>query len=169
MNQAESTKTQNDVVETTVTTEWPSICVYPSGKWLGKLYSIRWPDISILRIGNLLALLSIPHALLLYFSRVVPKTGIRYRLTNRRLLVERGMGHEVERSIELESFDDVQAEQLAGQAWYDAADLVLFQAGEEVFRIGSVCHPETFRQILLKTQRAYVSVLAVRQSQGAVA
>ena len=33
------------------------------------------------------------------------------------------MGHEVERSIELESFDDVQAEQLAGERpWDDVAD-----------------------------------------------
>ena len=50
-------------LEATITTVWPSIAAYPSGQLLGRLYSIRWPDIYIFRLGNLLALLSIPYAL----------------------------------------------------------------------------------------------------------
>ncbi len=50
------------------------------------MFELKWPDIYIFRVGNFLALLAIPYAAFLYFCRIAPKSGIRYRLTNRRVL-----------------------------------------------------------------------------------
>ncbi len=156
--------------EATVTTIWPSIAAYPSGQWLGRLCGLKWPDVYIFRIGHLLALAVIPHALFLYFCRVAPKIGIRYRLTNRRIVVERGIGGErEERAIDLSAFDAVKNEVLDGQQWYDAADMVFFRSGTEVFRLEGVSRPEPYRQTVLKTQQAHCSVAEVLREQQAVA
>ena len=155
----------SETAEATITTIWPSIAVYPTGQWLGRQFSIKWPDIYIFRIGNLLALLSIPVAAFLYFCRVAPKIGIRYRMTNRRLIVERGLSGLQERSVDLSELDDVVADVKPGQEWYDAADLVFRHEGREVFRLEGVSRSESFRQTCLKTLQAYSTVSQVRQQQ----
>ena len=101
--------------EVTVMTVWPSIAAYPSGRFLGSLYSIRWPDVYIFRLGNLLALLSIPHALALYFYRVLPFVGMRYTLTNRRVVVRRGLSAKDDNSIGLDRFDSIEIVRRVGQ------------------------------------------------------
>jgi hypothetical protein len=155
--------------EVTVTTVWPSIALYPSGRFLGRLYAVRWPDVYIVRLGNLLALLSIPHALWLYFRRLLPKIGRSYRLTNRRLVVQCGYAGPEVRSIELAGFDSIQIEVLPGQAWFEAGDLVFRNQGAEVFRLESVSRPEAFRQTCLKSRLAHVSVRQVLAQQAASA
>lgn len=92
MKQAISGVAPAELEEVTVMDVWPSISAYPSGRFLGRLYSMRWPDVYIFRLGNLLALLSIPHALFLYFYRLLPSVmglplhGSFYKLTNRRVI-----------------------------------------------------------------------------------
>src|SRR5688500_8240772 len=53
--------------EVTVMTVWPSIAQSAIGRGMGQAFAIKWPDIYIFRLGNLLALLSIPLALPLFF------------------------------------------------------------------------------------------------------
>ena len=76
--------------EVTVMTVWPSICVYPSGRFLGRLYNLQI-GAYIFTLGNILALASIPHALFLYIYRILPYLGIRYCITNSRIVVQRGL------------------------------------------------------------------------------
>jgi hypothetical protein len=158
-----------DAAEVTATVVWPSIAMYPSGRFLGRLYAIRWPDVYIFKLGNLLALLSIPHALCLYFLRLLPKVGRSYRLTNRRVVVQCGYAGPELRAIGLSGFDSIHTEVQPGQAWYDAADLVFRNDGAEVFRLEGVSRPEAFRQSCLKSRMAYVSVRQVMTQQAASA
>ena len=79
-----------ELSEVTVMTVWPSIAVNPLGRILGRMYAIRFPDIYIFRLGNLFALMTIPIALVLFFQRLGPLVATRYRVTYRRLIVERG-------------------------------------------------------------------------------
>jgi hypothetical protein len=81
----------SEMKEVTVMTVWPSVAKYGLGLALGQAYAIRWPDVYIFRLGNLLALLAIPLSLPLFFLRIAPGIGTRYRLTNRRIIVERGL------------------------------------------------------------------------------
>ncbi len=158
-----------EVSETEVMTVWPSICLYPSGHLLGKWFAILWPNIYFFRLGNLLALLTIPWTIILYFRRVTPWVAIRYTLTNRRVSVKRGLAAVEEYGIAFEDFDEIQIHRLDGQVWYDAGDLVFQQAGKEVFRLPSVSRPDAFVHVCRKTHSAVMSVREVRQQQAVLA
>jgi hypothetical protein len=77
--------------EVTVMHVYPSIARYMSAQMLGRAYSIEL-GVSIFTLGNLIALASIPHALALYFYRLLPCMfgfpwhGGSYKLTNRRVI-----------------------------------------------------------------------------------
>jgi hypothetical protein len=144
--------------EATVMTVWPSVAMYGLGRTLGQLYSIRWPDVYIFRLGNLIALLSIPIALALYFLRIAPVIGTRYRLTNRRIIVERGITGVLDKAVDLDRFDAIDIVVQPGQEWYDAGDLVFKLGNVETFRLVGVSRPAAFRATLLKSQMAHTGV-----------
>lgn len=144
--------------EVTVMTVWPSVAKFGLGRLLGRLFAMRWPDIYFLRIGNLFALLSIPIALVLYLARVAPGIGIRYRLTNRRIIVERGLQGVEEKAVDLNRFDSIVIDVLPGQEWYYAGDLVFRLGNVETFRLEGVSRPEAFRATCLKSALAHSSV-----------
>lgn len=143
-------------------TVWPSVAMFGLGRALGRLYAIRWPDVYIFRLGNLIALAAIPVALVLFFLRIAPVIGTRYRLTNRRIIVERGLTGVPERWVELDRFDSITIEVLPGQEWYDAGDLVFRMGAVETFRLPGVSRPEAFRQTCLKAHMAHVGVQKAR-------
>lgn len=165
--------------ETAIMTVWPSIAVYSDGRMLGRLYSIK-AGIWVITVGNLLALASIPHALFLYFYRLM--TGKCYRLTNRRI-VELGtkfkfqvsfpafigvtIGGEV-KSTELDRFDTIEVVRRPGQEWFDAGDLIFRMGKVETFRLDGVSRPEAFRQTCLKAHMAYVGVKQALKQQAAL-
>jgi hypothetical protein len=143
--------------EVTTMTVRPSVSVYWLGRCLGQLYAIK-AGTYIFTLGNFIALASIPIALKLYFLRLLPWLGIRYRLTNRRVIVQRGLSARDNRWVDLDRFDRIDVVVQPGQAWYHAGDLV-FRLGEvETFRLGAVSRPETFRHTCLAAQRAHVGV-----------
>src|SRR5688572_9936760 len=113
-----------EIRETTVMTVWPSVAKFGLGRALGSLFAIRWPDVYIFRLGNLIALLSIPIALVLFFMRIAPWIGTRYRLTNCRVIVERGLKSVEDKAVDLDRFDAIDIVVQPGQAWYYAGDLV---------------------------------------------
>ncbi len=78
MKQAIAGVVPADVQEVTSMVVWPSIAAYAPGRVIGRLCALRWPDVYIFRLGNLLALLSIPLALALYFFRLKPQFGISF-------------------------------------------------------------------------------------------
>lgn len=148
-------------------TVWPSVALYPSGQWLGRLFALDWPGWHVLRLGNLLALLAIPWAIVLYVRRVAPYAAVRYTLTNRRVLVRRGLQAVTQRALSLDDFDAIDVVVEPGQAWFTAGDLVFRQAGQEVFRLTAVSYPEAFRRVCLKAHEARLTVNRVWQTAAA--
>lgn len=155
-----------EVQEATIMVIWPSVSKFALGKQLGKLYAIRWPDVYIFRLGNLLALMCIPLALVLYFLRIAPGIGIRYRLTNRRIVVERGLTGKEEKWVELDRFDQIEIEVQPGQEWYHAGDLVFKHGKVETFRLEGVSRPEAFRATCLKAHLAYTAIQLAGRKRG---
>ena len=154
----------SQVSEANIMTIWPSICAYPSGQFLGRLYDIKFPNLNrIFRVGNLIALASIPHALFLYFYKLLPKVGMRYSLTNRRVVVEAGIEGSEKASVALDNFDEINIEVQPGQEWFKAGDLIFVSGQREVFRLAGVPRPEAFRSQCLKAHMAYVGI---RQTLG---
>lgn len=186
MSQAITGVTPAETKEVTIMTVWPSIAAYWLGRLHGQWYEIRWPDIHCIRLGNLIALLSIPGALGLYFYRLAPSLcglgfhGSCYKLTNRRVtelrneirgragfpFLEFVFNAEV-KSVDLDRFDSITIEQQPGQAWYDAGDLVFRMGQVETFRLAGVSRPEAFRQTCWKAHMAYVGVKQARQREAA--
>ena len=151
-----------EVKEVTVMTIWPSVAKYGIGRTLGLALAWRWPDIYIFRLGNLIALLAIPLALPLFFLRIAPGIGTRYRLTNRRIIVERGLTSKEDKWVDLDRFDRIDIEVLPGQAWYHAGDLVFKLGNVETFRLEGVSRPQAFRATCLKSHMAHAGVKKFR-------
>jgi membrane protein YdbS with pleckstrin-like domain len=145
-------------------TVWPSVAGMrllgiPVGKILGRLLNIK-AGFYIFTVGNLLALLAIPVGIVLYMKRVGPFVATRYRVTNKRIVVERGLTAVEERSISFDRFDNIQIEVGPGDAWFKSGDLVFRQGDVERFRLEGVSRPESFRQVCMKSHQAYVGVQA---------
>ena len=157
MNQAIAGVTPPGEREVTVMIVWPSIAAYPSGRFLGGLYNIKL-GYYIFKVGNLIALASIPHALFLFFWRLAPFVGVRYRLTNRRVIVERGLKQTEEKSVDLDRFDDIEIKVQPGQDWFKAGDLIFKLGATETFRLEGVSRPEAFRHVCLKASSGFVGV-----------
>lgn len=154
--------------ETTVMTIWPSVSAmrllgFPIGKMIGNLLNIK-AGFYIFTLGNFIALAVAPLGALLYMKRVGPFVGMRYRLTNKRVIVERGLTAQEEKAIELDRFDSIVVEVDSGDEWYKAGDLVFRQGEVERFRLEGVPRPESFRQVCWKSHRAFVGV---KQALGA--
>src|SRR5688500_11616643 len=147
-----------EIKEVTVMTVWPSVALYGLGQALGRGFGVRWPDVYFFRLGNLLALLAIPIALPLYFLRILPFIGTRYTVTNRRIMVLRGIVGKVEKFVDLDRFDTVEIIVQPGQEWFDAGDLVFKQGTIETFRLEGVSRPDAFRATCVKSQMAHAGV-----------
>lgn len=189
MNQAISGVTPPSRREVTNMVVWPSIAATKIGRLLGCIYqwSAGFTILGIpVTIGRLLALPTIPVGLAVYafmkvpilpaiwFKRKFPwlllylpnKTCRRYRLTNRRVIIEQGLlGGAEQRSVSLDRFNTIEIVDPekggmleGGQDWFPAGELVFRLNGIETFRLPGVKRPETFRQTCLKAQIAYVGV-----------
>jgi len=142
-------------------TVWPSVASTSLGQMLGRLFRLKG-GFGPLSIGRLALLATIPVGLGLYLSMRLPWAIRRYRLTNRRVMIERGVNPKVEQYVNLDRFDAIDLVVSAGQEWYAAGDLVFRRGPIETLRLSGVSRPESFRQTCLKARQAYVAVAAVQ-------
>jgi hypothetical protein len=176
MKQAISGVAPSQLKEVTVMTVWPSLSATSLGRFWGRLFALEqgFRVFGVpLTLGRLMALVSIPIMLPLYFLMRLPVVGFtnplcwHYRLTNRRIVVENLFAGEI-KSVALDRFDTIETVVEPGQAWFKAGDLVFRQGATETFRIWAVPRPETFRQTCLKAQRSFVGVQQARAAGAAV-
>ena len=169
------------IKEVTVMTVWPSLSATGFGRFWGRLFALdfgfRLFGVPI-TLGRIMALVSIPFMLALYFLMRLPRfpgvlIGIRnpwcshYRLTNRRVVVENPFGSEI-KSVSLDRFDAIDIDVQPGQAWFKAGDLVFRLGPVETFRLAAVPRPETFRQTCLKANMSFVGIKKLREAGLAV-
>jgi hypothetical protein len=147
-------------------TVWPSIAATPAGRWVGQLASIQWGLGRSFTLGRLLALAASPIALAVYAWKRLPYVCRRYCLTNRRVVVQKGLSAVDGRSIGLDEFDAIEILTLPGQKWLRAGEMLFVRDGHEVFRLSGVPLPESFRQACLKARTALVSVRHVLRQQA---
>lgn len=143
---------------------WPSIGAVPAGRWVGRLCGSR-AGVGFFTLGKLLALATIPVSVVLYFWKVTPWACRRYRLTNRRIIVQQGLRPVDQKWIDLDQFDEIRVEILPGQEWLKSGELLFFSSGKEILRLSGVPRPEVFREVCLKARRAVVSVNQVLREQ----
>ena len=141
-------------VENVVMTVYPSIAATGIGRLLGCLYESIPSRICGIKLSNLLFTLpTSPLALALYVETKV--FGSRYVLTNRRVAVHAALTPRQLAEVALPAIDEIEVEQLDGQQFYHAADLVLYDAGGSVLgRLEAVPRAEIFRQTILEARDA---------------
>jgi hypothetical protein len=147
--------TPPDRQEVTVMTVFPTLAALAPGRWIGRLCGIR-AGYGFFTLGKLFCLLLIPVALPLYAFTLLPFVIRRYRLTNRRVVVQKGLSAVDERWVDFDRFDEIDIEVLPGQEWYPAGDLVFRRGAIETFRLAGVSRPETFRHTCLAARRGYL-------------
>jgi len=144
-------------VENDMMTVYPSIAATGVGRMLGRLYDCIPIRINGVKLSNLLfPLPTAPLTLLLYIGGKL--AGPRIVLTNRRVTVCSSLGERLLFGVALPEIDEIDVEQRDGQAFFRAADLVLYDAGGSVLgRLEGVPHAEIFRQTILEARDAQMS------------
>lgn len=146
---------------------WPTIAATALGRLVGRLSAIRLGWGEIFTLGKLLAVATLPLSLLVYFWQLTPYGCRRYMLTNRRIIIRKGLMAVDQRWIGFEEFDTIDIEVLPGQEWLHAGDLVLRRGGAEVLRLAGIPRPETVRHLCLNMRMALLSVRNVVERQAA--
>ena len=151
--------------EVTIMTVWPSIAITGLGRFLGRRFESRAGIGNILTLGNVWKIATIPVTLGLFFFLLAPGFNRRYRLTNRRLIIEKGIKPKVESAVSLDDFDAIDLETLPGQEWYPCGEMIFRKGKVETFRLSAVPRAESFKQVCLKVHRAHASVKDVLAQQ----
>jgi hypothetical protein len=155
-----------ELEEVTSMIVWPSIGASRLGRIAGQLVGAPYTVGRFFVLGRFLAVPAIPVALLAFAWKLMPFFARRYRLTNQRVVIEKGLSHVEDRSIRLDEFDEIEIEVLPGQKWLRAGELKFQQDGREVFRLSGVGSPKSFRKTCLKARTAVVSVRGVLEEQA---
>ena len=127
----------------------------PAGRLIGRLCGLR-AGYGFFSIGKIFALLLIPFAMGLFVVSLLPGMIERYKLTNRRVIVQRGLRSVDDRWVDFDRFDAIDIEVLPGQEWFPAGDLVFRRGAIETFRLAGVSRPESFRHTCLAARRGYL-------------
>ena len=152
--------------ESTVAVVWPGIAATRAGRLLGRWCAVEKGLGRAFTLGRLLALLTAPLSLALYFWRLAPRVCRRYRLTDRRVVVLEGISAAEGPCAALDAFDAIDVDVLPGQAWLRAGDLVFKREGRELLRLPGVPHPEVFRGLCLRTRDSLLAVRRVLEGQA---
>jgi hypothetical protein len=99
--------------------------------------------------------------LFVYFWKLRPFGARRYTLTNRRLMLQRGLKPAPCHEVALADIEDVRVVPDANSAFYRAATLeIIAKGGQVALTLPGVPEPESFRQAILNACRAWGGVKA---------
>lgn len=144
-----------ETLEVTIMTVFPTLGAWASGRLIGRLCRVQL-GVGFFTLGKLFAVLLIPVALGLFAASLMPGIIRRYRLTNRRMVVQKGLAPVDERWVDFDRFDAIDIEVLPGQEWYPCGELIFRRGPIETFRLAGVSRPETFRRTCLAARRGYL-------------
>ena len=161
--------TPSELAEVTCKVVWPTIGATPAGRFVGRLAAVRLGWGEFFTVGKLLAIATIPISLAVFCWQLLPYVCRRYTLTNRRIIIRKGLMGVDQSWIGLDEFDAVESQILPGQDWLHAGDLVFRRGGHEVLRLAGVPRPEILRHTCQVARTALLSVREIVQRQAASA
>ncbi len=167
MNQPISGVTPAELTEVPCKVVWPTIGATSLGRLVGRLASVRLGWGEFFTLGKLLALATLPLSLAVFGWQLTPYGCRRYMLTNRRIIIRKGLMAVDQRWISFDDFDTIDIEVLPGQEWLHAGDLVCRHGDVEVLRLAGIPRPEAVRQVCLNMRSALLSVRNVAERQAA--
>jgi hypothetical protein len=126
---------------------WPSVAAYSRVAALGR-------RLTRTIIGAPLAWLMLAP---FYLLKVLPigKLAVRYTLTNRRLMIRRGMRPQPSEEVALGAIDDVRLLDDSNSEFFRAGTLEIVSAGKVALRLPGVPEPNSFRHAIINAIRAW--------------
>jgi hypothetical protein len=96
----------------------------------------------------------------LYFKKILPFLARRYTLTNRRLMIQRGLKPRPRDQVALADIDEVRLVEGSYNPFYRAGTLEVVGGGQVKLTLTGVPDPESFRQSVLNALMAWVPAKA---------
>lgn len=92
----------------------------------------------------------------LYFKKILPFLAKRYALTNRRLMILRGLKPQASHEVKLEDIDDVRLVESSYHPFFKAATLEVLSGDKVAMTLTGVSEAEAFRQSIMNAVMAWV-------------
>jgi hypothetical protein len=105
----------------------------------------------------------------LFGLKIAPFLCKRYTLTNRRLMIQRGLKPKPVQEIPLEKIDEVRFDPTKVDPFYISATLEIVSNGQVVMTLPGVPEPEGFRHAIINALKAWVPGKATGPFQSASA
>jgi hypothetical protein len=132
--------------EAVIREAWPSVARFPAVAALGRRL--------------MLTIFGAPLAWLLlapfYFSKILPFVACRYTLTNRRLMIQKGLKPRPLHEVALADIEEVRVVSDGNSDFYRAANLEICSGGKITLTLAGVPGPEAFRHAILNAVKAWV-------------
>jgi uncharacterized membrane protein YdbT with pleckstrin-like domain len=90
-----------------------------------------------------------------YFGKVLPIIGVRYRLTDKRIAIVRGWKGRVSHAVALTEIDDVKLDPASIDQFFRSADLQIISGGKVEMTLTAVPDAESFRHAILDSRNAW--------------
>jgi len=125
---------------------WPTVARVPAVANLGKL------------LNNTIILAPLGWLVMsgVYFGKLLPIVGIRYRLTDKRLMILRGWKGSIQQQVPLAEIDDVQLDTDTIDQFFRSADLKIISNGNVAMTLTAVPDAASFRHAILDARNAWV-------------
>jgi Bacterial PH domain len=143
--QAASGLVPPEVAEANIRETWPSVAAFPAIASLGR----------VLTGTIVLAPLAWLIMALAYFGKLSPFLARRYAITNRRVIIRRGLKGTPGQEVALADIDDVRVQTDANSDFFRAANIEIIAKGQVALTLHGVCDPESFRHAILNARNAW--------------
>lgn len=91
----------------------------------------------------------------LFLMKIAPFVCRRYTLTNRRLMIQRGLKPSVVQEIPLAEIEEVRVDPASVDSFFRSGDLEIFAAGAVKLRLVGTPEPESFQRSILNAASAW--------------
>jgi hypothetical protein len=133
---------------------WPSVSARgrAPAHLAARVMRTWWLAVWIIPVVLAWALLLLP----LFILRLSPFICRRYTLTNRRLMIRKGLRPKPAQEVALADIDDVRVPPESLDPFFRSGDLEIVSKGQVVMKLAGVPEPESFRQAILNAVSAWV-------------
>ena len=124
---------------------WPTVARVPAIANLGKF------------LNNTIVLAPLGWLLMsgLYFSKILPIVAMRYRLTDKRIMILRGWKGRISQQVPLTDIDDVILDAASIDQFFRSANLEIIHDGKVLMTLVAVPDAESFRHAILDSRNAW--------------
>jgi hypothetical protein len=146
--------------EAMIRENWPSVAAHPGiaalGIKLSAVASMLARTVILLPIGIVIAFLAWALMAPVFFGKLLPGMARRYTLTNRRLMIRRGLTAKPSQEIALADIDEVRIVKDSNSEFFRAGNLEVISQGQVKLTLKGVPNPEAFRHAIDNTCKAWV-------------